>query len=287
MLLTSAHDSQPYRPTRQKEISVTALSFLSGSYSHYFVTGCESSAELRIWDIRSRFYFSQGEEPIPVSVTPIPEMEEGPTHRGICSIVTDTNCTKLYAMCLNSTVYTYATTHLTTGNTAELEWRPRWTTTALGPMYAFRNPMFNTNQFYGKAALRPARNGCEEMLAVASSRECAVLFPTSDHDLHPKYLVEKQVGTEWKKSLPVYDNGTALVNAHARELTTPAFTKSGDLITCGDDFLARCWREGEEARIYRREFEAGGHRQSGGVWAGWADVEEGFDDEEDEEILED
>ena len=55
------------------------------------------------------------------------------------------------------------------------------------------------------------------------------------------------------------------------------WTANGDLVTLGDDFLVRCWREdGDQARDLRTGGESGGRR-----WAcGWADVGEGWDDDD-------
>ncbi len=56
------------------------------------------------------------------------------------------------------------------------------------------------------------------------------------------------------------------------------WTKAGDLVTVGDDFAVRCWREDEKdtARKLRTEGEAGGRR-----WGcGWADVDASWDADE-------
>lgn len=56
------------------------------------------------------------------------------------------------------------------------------------------------------------------------------------------------------------------------------WTHDGQLVTVGDDFVVRCWREnGDEARDLRMGGEEGGRR-----WGrGWADVTGGYDEDDD------
>lgn len=79
------------------------------------------------------------------------------------------------------------------------------------------------------------------------------------------------------------ERGTPLVEGHSREVSSVVWTHNGDLITVGDDYLARCWRDGrmeigageDTARELRRAGNAGGKR-----WGcGWADVnDKSYDD---------
>ena len=164
-------------------------------------------------------------------------------------------------------------------------------------MYGFRHPSFKAASFYVKAAIRPAKGDKEEMLAVGSRDGCAVLFPTDEshckrrkpdapddeeHDL-PISLPEpaarrwtSRVGGRGDDTIPIYEHGTALVRGHQSEVTGLSWTYDGELVTIGDDFTARCWREGPKARDLRIGGEGEGKRWN----CGWADVRKGYDDDE-------
>ncbi|KAL2135208.1 hypothetical protein VTI74DRAFT_9414 [Chaetomium olivicolor] len=70
-------------------------------------------------------------------------------------------------------------------------------------------------------------------------------------------------------STPVVRRGTPLVRGHGKEVGAVSWTSEGKLVTVGDDFLIRCWREDRErAADLRLGGETGGRR-----WGcGWADV---------------
>jgi len=70
--------------------------------------------------------------------------------------------------------------------------------------------------------------------------------------------------------------GTPLIRGHDREVGSLTWTSEGELITVGDDFMVRCWREGPEARDLRVGGEQGGRRWG----SGWADVAESYDDDD-------
>lgn len=74
-------------------------------------------------------------------------------------------------------------------------------------------------------------------------------------------------------STPVVRRGTPLVRGHGKEVGAVAWTSEGRLVTVGDDFLVRCWREDRErAADLRLGGETGGRR-----WGcGWADVGDGW-----------
>jgi len=72
------------------------------------------------------------------------------------------------------------------------------------------------------------------------------------------------------QSIPIVRSiGTPLVRGHDKEVGALTWTHDGSLVTVGDDFLVRCWREDRErAADLRTGGEAGGRR-----WGcGWADV---------------
>lgn len=87
----------------------------------------------------------------------------------------------------------------------------------------------------------------------------------------------------------IYNIGTALVRGHdmgfttrgmsksAREVTSVAWSTEGELISVGDDYRVRCWRENAEiARDLRLSTDG-----EAGRWdCGWADVQGDWDDED-------
>ena len=93
----------------------------------------------------------------------------------------------------------------------------------------------------------------------------------------PASVLPKPSTTTPADDMPVYKQGTALVNGHMREVTDMTWTYDGDLVTLGDDSRARCWREGGgQAREFRK-WQAGTNE----TWqCGWAEVEERWDEED-------
>ncbi|KAK7559466.1 Lethal(2)denticleless protein [Phyllosticta citricarpa] len=82
-------------------------------------------------------------------------------------------------------------------------------------------------------------------------------------------------------SVPIFaHHGTPLVRGHQKEVTSLTWTSEGDLVSVGDDYAARCWREDAElARILRGCGEGGGNR-----WGvGWADVNADEDDSDEDD----
>jgi len=137
------------------------------------------------------------------------------------------------------------------------------------------------------------------MLAVGSSDGCAILFPTDERYLPTTDFPESQdlgfgprllrrptlrrvgsglgLGGRVEESIPISTNGTPLIRGHDREVGSLAWTSEGKLITVGDDFLVRCWREGGDARDLRMGGESEGRR-----WGcGWADMDEKYDEDDD------
>jgi len=248
-----------------------------------------------------------------------PESHSKHRHFGISTLVLSTNNSRLYALSRDNTVYAYSTNHLILGHAPELSLarKPKYTSesrTGLGPIYGFRHPKFHATSFYVKAALRPAKYDKPELLAVGSSDQCAVVFPTDESS-----FVASRPGTEhfsdsmlenWRDTslpssspliegrrpalrrsasgmslrmtdtIPIFEVGSALVGGHKKEVTSLTWSFEGDLVSVGDDYLVRRWRENDvEARRLRVEGEGQGRR-----WGcGWAEVDEdGFDDWDDE-----
>lgn len=308
-------------PGRVNNVSVTALQFLPEGKEHLLLTGCEADACIKLWDIRS-IHSSRQKVPSPLSVTTPPSSHQHWRSFGISSLALSTDASRLYALCKDNTVYAYSTAHLILGHAPELSSRngeaPRRRHNAvphqgLGPLYGFRHPSFFVTSFYVKCAIRPARNGRSELLAVGSSNSTPVLFPTeeryfrngltdamssltlenstiatsqhpaSDADL-PNGSFTSRTSTTHQRlrdNIPIVKIGTPLVRGHEEhEVGAVSWTNEGKLVTSGDDFLIRCWNEGqEEAADLRTGGETGGRR-----WGcGWADVAEDFDEADDDE----
>ncbi|KAI1485547.1 WD40-repeat-containing domain protein [Biscogniauxia mediterranea] len=175
-------------PSRANDVSVTAIQFLPAGQEHLLLTACEADASIKLWDIRC-IHSSRNKVPTPLSSTAPPESHTHWRPFGISSLALGTDASRLYALCKDNTVYAYSTAHLILGHAPELSTRngepPRRRHIAnsqqsLGPLYGFRHPSFHATSFYVKCAVRPARDGRSELLAVGSSDNCAVLFPTQE-----------------------------------------------------------------------------------------------------------
>lgn len=252
---------------------------------------------------------------IPIVSTPSPVSHIRNRHFGINSLAMSADGSRFYALCRDSTVYAYSTNHTILGQASEFtnpstssKWgRPKEEKTGLGPLYGFRHDQFKATSFYVKAAIRPARGDQAEMLAVGSRDGCAVLFPTDEAFLNrpsPSPIqgeegdneededdglptltstIKKQSKLLVKSKnqddgIPIYQQGTPLVRGHTSEVTSLTWTHDGELVTLGDDFMARCWRENAaKARDLRLNGEVEGRR-----WAcGWADMPNTWDEEDD------
>ena len=298
--------SRSEMPGRAGAMSVTAISFLPEGREHFLLTASESDASVKLWDIRSIANKRRGH--IALSQTKQPESHNQFRHFGIGSINVNGAGTRLYTLCKDNTVYAYSTAHLILGHAPELasedsahRFAPKETKEGLGPMYGFRHPQFHATSFYVKSAIRKAKDGKSEMLAVGSSDGCAVLFPTDERYLSTQESHVSAQDLQSAGSAPTFEsfgsrrvgsglpgkardgilrstNGTALIRGHDREVGSVCWTHDGDLITVGDDYYVRCWREdGDAARDLRMNGESEGRRYA----CGWADVEEDYDEEDD------
>ncbi|TVY23723.1 Cell division cycle protein [Lachnellula hyalina] len=286
-------------PRRAGDVSVTAIEFLPG-HDNLLLTASEADASVKLWDIRT--LHSKRKAQIPLSSTAKPQTHNQWRHFGITSMNLNTDGSRLYTLCKDNTVYAYSTAHLMLGHAPELSSAnngrrapARQTQEGLGPLYGFRHPRLQATSFYVKSAIRKAKDGKSEMLAVGSSWGAAVLFPTDERYL-PKPLPSSPehnwlatskrasktaTGTGSRlddESIPISTHGTPLLRGHDREVGSVAWNSDGELISVGDDFLVRVWREGgDEARDLRMGGEAEGRR-----WGcGWAGVGEGYDEDDD------
>lgn len=284
---------------RAGDMSVTAMTFLPEGREHLLVTASEGDASVKLWDLRS--LHNKHKTQVALSQTFQPESHNRWRHFGISSMNVNSSGSRLYTLCKDNTVYTYSTNHLILGHAPELSVEPsgrklppKETNVGLGPIYGYRHPQLHATSFYVKSAIRKAKDGKGEMLAVGSSDGCAILFPT-DERYFPLQQQHTDIESEAKPptrrpglrsmgsnsgrvddSIPISTNGTPLIRGHDREVGSLAWTSNGDLVTVGDDFIVRCWREGEDARDLRTGGEAEGRR-----WGcGWADVSEEYDEDE-------
>ncbi|KEF55756.1 uncharacterized protein A1O9_08507 [Exophiala aquamarina CBS 119918] len=275
-------------PSRH-DYAVTTCAFLGASRPHLLATASENDAIIKLWDARV-VYHDQDGRPTPVSATLEPDSHQNHRQFGVTSIAMSTDGSRLYAACRDHTVYAYSTPHLILGSTPELSTysisSSKFTRTpkpGLGPLYGFRHSSLTIASFYDKLAVRPASStdNNTEMIAVGSGQECAVIFPTNERYLNngtrrPPVASWLRLSQEAAEDLPIYENGTALVNGHKKEVTAVAWTTNGNLVTVADDHTSRCWRQDPEtARALRLNTDLEVERHN----SGWAQVNPGFDDD--------
>ncbi|KAE8157685.1 WD40-repeat-containing domain protein [Aspergillus tamarii] len=306
-----AHAWMPQTPASEKlepqigrsDITVTSLAFLPPGRENLFVTASEANACVRLWDLRTAHNNRRGRPVLPLSTTREPDSHIKYRRFGLTSMTLNGDGSRLYTLCRDSTVYAYSTSHLILGHAPELSLnndRPRRSggsdKEGLGPLYGFRHPRLQVASFYVRTAVRKATGDKPEMLAVGSSDQCAVLFPTDERFLHstpkpapevdlprnPMHLTRSGLrrtnsglSGKLEDTIPIYQSGTPLIEGHKKEVSAVSWTVDGELITVSDDYSARCWREGPDARDLRIGGEVEGRR-----WrCGWAATEGSYDDE--------
>lgn len=303
--------SKTESPGRQGDVSVTALAFLQPGREHLLLTTSEANTSVKLWDLRITHNHRRGRA-MPLSTTRQPQSHDRHRQFGLTSLSLSGDGARFYTLCRDNTVYAYSTSHLILGHAPELSSgpsRPRRSggldREGSGPIYGFRHPRFHATTFYVKSSLRPAFDDKSEMLSVGSSDGCAILFPTDERYLKRQYGTSGEnpirslpetpsalhrttrptlsrtssgvgLSTRLEDAIPIYQHGTALVRGHSKEVTASAWTCKGDLVTVGDDFVARCWREGPDARDLRMGGEKDGRR-----WGcGWAEIDGDWDDDD-------
>ncbi|KAL2222094.1 WD domain protein [Thermoascus aurantiacus ATCC 26904] len=304
---STAERSEPQ--TGRADITVTSLAFLPPGRENLFVTASEANACVRLWDLRTSYNIRRG-RPVPLSTTREPDSHVKYRRFGLTSIAFGGDGSRLYTLCRDGTVYAHSTSHLILGHAPELSLNnapPRRSggpdKEGLGPLYGFRHPRLQVASFYVKLAVRKAIDDKGEIIAVGSSDHCAILFPTDErfhHSSPSKPVVDTYeqavqakrpafpraglrrtssgVGLSGRleDTIPIYTTGTALIEGHKKEVSAVSWTVGGELITVSDDYTARCWREGPDARDLRTGGETEGRR-----WhCGWADTKDSYDDEE-------
>ena len=289
------------------DVSVTAISFLPEGNEQLLLTASEADTSVLLWDLRCVHSKANGKSQVALSRTQQPASHNQWRHFGVNSINLSGDGSRIYALSKDNTVYAYSTSHLILGHAPELSLNdsgrrlpPQETREGLAPIYGYRHSKLHATSFYVKSALRPAKNGKSEMLAVGSSDGCAILFPTDEryfskhsgsdqHDLTASTpSISKRpglrrsgsafgLGSRVEENIQISTNGTPLIRGHDREVGSLAWTADGELVTVGDDFIVRCWREGEDARDLR----TGGEREGRRWGCGWADVGEKYDADDD------
>ncbi|KAH2087439.1 hypothetical protein KXW32_004223 [Aspergillus fumigatus] len=291
----------------RSDITVTSLTFLSPGRENLFVTASEANACVRLWDLRTTHSNRRGRPVLPVSTTREPDSHIKYRRFGLTSLTLNGDGSRLYTLCRDGTVYAYSTSHLVLGHAPELSLyndRPRRSggsdKEGLGPLYGFRHPRLQVSSFYVRVSVRKAVADKVEMLAVGSSDHCAVLFPTDERFLHSRVqnpavdLNPQSPGMSFTRSglrrtnsavglsgrledtVSIYQSGTPLVEGHKKEVSAVSWSVDGELITVSDDYSARCWREGPDARDLRVGGETEGRRWK----CGWADIENQYDDDD-------
>lgn len=282
--------------------SVTAIKWMPAGREHLLLSASEANASIKLWDTRYIKPRRQAEE-MPLAVTLQPTTHAWRSY-GITSLALSSDAARLYAVCRDSTVYAYSTTHLMLGHAPELvdnapKRRPAGVE-GLGPLYGFKHDLFSARSFYVKCAIRPkGSTHTSELLAVGSSDSCAVLFPTDERYLRAAsaqraHILEPEVASTPSHSfsstspptasVPIFRSGTPLIRGHEREVTSLSWAHDGKLVTTSDDYIVRQWQEGDApARHLRQIGEFGGERYR----AGWADVGDDFDAEDDGDENED
>ena len=233
--------SKTESPGRRGDVSVTSLAFLPPGREHLLLTGSESNASVKLWDLRTTHNHRRNRA-TPLSTTRQPESHSKYRHFGLTSMTLSGDAGRLYTLCRDNTVYAYSTSHLILGHAPELSARrtskPRRSggpeRQGLGPLYGFRHPKFHATTFYVKSAIRPASNGQKELLAVGSSDGTPVLFPTDERYMQrprpsrkfgaapsfgrpgsrpglPRTESLSRLPGRLDDTIPIYQHGTALV----------------------------------------------------------------------------
>lgn len=288
--------------SRRNDVSVTALSFLPDGRQHLLLTASDASTCVKLWDIRGRY--SLRGPAIPIATTRHPESHNRHRHFAINSLTLSGDASRLYALSKDNTVYAYSTNHLILGTAPELSVQSskkqkfcQVGQEGAGPIYGFRHAKFHAGSFYVKASLRKAFDDKPEMLAVGSTDGCPVLFPTDETflkrearradddadelpDITPRSILRtslsRAASARPQDTIPIYEHGTPLVRGHDAEVTSVSWARNGSLISVSDDHRVRRWMEGPQAR----ELRVGGEGEGKRWQCGWADVGEGYDDEE-------
>ncbi|ROT43158.1 WD40 repeat-like protein [Sodiomyces alkalinus F11] len=297
--------------------SVTALQWMPAGREHLLLSACEANAGIKLWDTR---YITPRNRPdaVPLAITAVPSSHKWRPF-GITSLALGTDGSRLYAVCKDSAIYAYSTSHLILGQAPELSTRPPRQKAGsakqgLDPLYCFRHPNLNVSSFYIRCSVRSRLIGNgPELLAVGSGDGAAFVFPTDESNMLETWDGEGHSKTNFREAvveggaagaavsrstsggrgesyagIPTVINGARLGNGHSREVTGVSWTSEGKLVTISDDCTARHWQEeaaeddltGNQARDARELRLAGDF--GGTRWrSGWAETRRHHDMERD------
>jgi hypothetical protein len=211
-------------------------------------------------------------------------------------MATNTDSSRIFALCRDGVVYAYSTQHLVLGNVPEMQagttpsTYPTENGQGLGPLFGLKHPDLIVSSFYIKMALRPSLPGKPEMIATGSADGNVFILPTSEQTLKQQALdnnplpIDPSSGTplydpqasSGQPSTPIYTTGTKLAHGHSAkcEVANVTWSRGGDVLSSGDDFRTRIWREDQEmAKLYRKN----------GAFIGQSTAQIGFAVVEDEE----
>lgn len=277
--------------------SVTAIHWLPADREHLLLSASEATAVVKLWDLRFIKPRRQ-EKSTPLASTRAPSSHAWRSY-GITSLALSSDAARMYAVCKDNTVYAYSTAHLMLGHAPELEdfatkRRPTGVE-GLGPLYGLKHDSFSARTFYVKCSIREkGLSHTSDLLAVGSTSSSVMLFPADERHLrsacdqraHVLDSPGSAITTPSRSfsapetSFPIFRTGTPLIHGHSSEVTNVSWTHDGKLVSASDDYIVRQWQEnGERARHYRQVGDFGGERHM----AGWADVGDDWDAEDDEE----
>lgn len=310
--ILAAH-SEPYNkgsdiktPSLRDDISITSFSFLSAGRENLLVSGCAANASVRLWDMRTTYTLRRKAS---LSITRQPESHDRHRQFGLTSLSFNNDSSRLYTLCRDGTVYAYSTQHLVLGHSPELDighspcrrFPAEEPAQGSGPLYGFRHPRLRVSTFFVKLSVRQPIDDRSELLAVGSSDNCAVVFPTDEKYMsrsansaamdkseqhsspsrrqslrsstvreHPTPSSPVKSRSRFEDHIPIYGHGAALIEGHANEVSSVSFTRGGGLATVSDDMHVRYWREGRA----EKSVEADQRR------CGWTDVGKWYSDDE-------
>ncbi|KAJ5670376.1 uncharacterized protein N7477_005739 [Penicillium maclennaniae] len=289
-VLNTIHGAHAFStPQKAMMDKAEAPPFGRSDITNLFVTASEASASVRLWDLRTAHNNRRGRPVLPLSTTREPDSHIKYRRFGLTSMAFGGDGARLYTLCRDGTC---SGMHLKLSQNHN---RPRRSggsdKEGLGPLYGFRHPRLQVSSFYVKLALRKAS---------AAATTVPYSSPTDERFLQPPVktmpddlpvtrtsLFTTRSGLRRTNSsaglsgrledtIPIHHSGTPLTEGHQKEVTGMSWTVDGELITVSDDYSARCWREGPEARELRSNSKKDGR----GWQCGWASTKDSYDDED-------
>ncbi|KAJ9650136.1 hypothetical protein H2198_010552 [Neophaeococcomyces mojaviensis] len=233
----------------RNDFSITSLTFLDQSRNNLLATASEVDTVIKLWDMRltQTSARKQGHTHIPVSTTEEPRSHAIHRRFGINSIALNTDGSRIFALARDHTVYAYSTSHLILGCDPEMtqsttqlrkSLAPKRTEsgTGIGPIYGLRHPSLRVATFWPRLAVRYCSRTNAELLAVGSTDDCAIVFPTSERyhtasarripTLHdPKQLADASVGRTTINSHDATPASRPQAHRSATSSFTSLFTK--------------------------------------------------------------